>query len=129
MNKVISFTPQENINAKAHRKEGNLDRQWSLIDLRDGSTLVTVRTYWPAQTCFACVWTSSRIGYGSGSSKAGGGGYCKQSAAIEDALRSAGFRFEEPFGGHGLGAVDDALEAIARHAGLRKRFAIIKAHS
>lgn len=69
------------------------------------------------------------IDYASGSGKAGGGGYHKESAAMQEALNVAGFTFAEPFDGCGDGAMTDALNAIAHRMGLRSRFVIVRAHA
>ena len=131
-NKVNKFTPNGgNVSLGSFRKEGKLHAQWSLVDLSDGREIAIIRTYWPASKCYACAWVHGREGgndYSNGRGSAGGGGYCKQSAAIAEALNHCGFGFDRYFGGAGLTAVDDALRAIAHHFGLRSRFAIIKAH-
>lgn len=127
--RVISHAPRQGDKIASHRKEGALDCQWSLIDLNTGKEIVTLRTYYPSSVCYACVWThSDALGYSRGSDKAGGGGYCKRSAAAYGALLDAGFVFEEPFSGRGEPSIEDALGAIAKMLGLRKRFAVIKAH-
>lgn len=131
-NNVEKFTPNGgNVTLGTFRKENKLHAQWSLVDLSDGREIVIVRTYWPASKCYACAWVHGRKGdnsYSNGRGSAGGGGYCKQSAAIAEALAQCGFEFDHHFGGAGLNAVEDALRSIAHHFGLRSRFAIIKAH-
>ncbi|MDK3074095.1 hypothetical protein QO034_13315 [Sedimentitalea sp. JM2-8] len=126
---VTSFTPQSTDGIHKYRKDGKLDCQWSLVDLNTGREIVIVRTYWPGSTCYACVWTHDPLGYGGGGGRAGGGGYCKQSAAVADALGAAGFKFDSAIAGVGMTAIDDALKAIAHHVGLRSRFVIIKANA
>lgn len=49
----------------------------------------------------------------SGRGTAGGGGYHKESAALDDAIRSAGIVMDSHFGGCGEGAMRHALTAIA----------------
>lgn len=56
----------------------------------------------------------------SGRGSAGGYGYHKESAAIEDAFTSAGFSFEGHFGGCGDGPAEHAVEAVARFLGWTK---------
>lgn len=53
-----------------------------------------------------------RLGYG----YAGGGGYCRRSAAGADALRAAGVELSEGVAGRGMGALRDALLATAAAA-------------
>ena len=53
----------------------------------------------------------------SGTGKASGCGYCKRSAAFEDALSNAGIAIDKNIGGAGMSAVRDALRAIGELAG------------
>jgi len=59
-------------------------------------------------------WEACPSGHGS----AGGGGYHKESAALDEAIRSAGFTLEGHFGGHGDGAMNAAIMAIADYMGI-----------
>ena len=45
----------------------------------------------------------------SGTGKAGGGGYCKRSAAFSEALRSAGIEIDEAIDGRGMGLLEMLL--------------------
>lgn len=56
----------------------------------------------------------------SGRGSAGGYGYHKESAAIEDAFGSAGFSFEGHFGGCGDGPAEHAVAAAAAFLGWTK---------
>ena len=67
---------------------------------------------------YAAIWVRTRDGRMlSGSGSAGGCGYCKRSAAIGQAVTSAGVRLAIDIEGRGMGAVDDASHAIANAAG------------
>jgi hypothetical protein len=55
--------------------------------------------------------------WASGRGSAGGYGYHKESAAIEDALTDAGFSMEGHFGGCGDTSAELAIEAVARYLG------------
>ena len=67
---------------------------------------------------YAAIWIRTRDGRMlSGRGSAGGCGYCKRSAAIGQAVTSAGVRLAVDIEGRGMGAVDDALHAIANAAG------------
>ena len=57
-------------------------------------------------------WTSC-----SGKARAGGGGYCKQSAAFEDAMRNAGIKCDAGISGRGMSVVEDALKALGKQQG------------
>jgi len=96
-----------------------LHREYALIDLETGESRVILRVYWPATVAYACVWTFFGEGfYARGAGRAGGGGYCKASAAAGKALRDAGFNLEYPIDWRGLESIRGALEAIGRHMGL-----------
>lgn len=82
--------------------------------------LITVRCSNTQAVTRASVWITSGERYGAGHGKAGGYGYHRRSQAIENALRSAGVTFAQPFGGCGDSAVEDALRALARFLGYRR---------
>lgn len=93
-----------------------------------------------ASTVYASVWVSDKRGdrWFSGHGSAGGYGYHKESAAIQEALNSAGIELRgdvygrddakknQPahIGGVGESAIRAALDAVARKCGYRK-FTII----
>jgi len=67
---------------------------------------------------YAAIWIRTRDGRMlSGRGSAGSCGYCKRSTAIGQAVTSAGVRLALDIEGRGMGAVDDALHAIANAAG------------
>lgn len=72
-----------------------------------------------ASVVYCSIWVRSRDGkrYLSGRGSAGGYGYHKQSAALDDAIRSAGIRLAGSIGGCGEQAMEHALLAIAKAAG------------
>lgn len=53
----------------------------------------------------------------SGRGKAGGGGYCKQSAAFADAMRNAGIKCDHDISGRGMSTVEDAMIALGKQQG------------
>jgi hypothetical protein len=122
-NTVLSYTPQDNTLKNYRKEKHGLHRSMILYSLDTGEPLplLTVRTYWPAQSCFACVWVHSNR-YSVGRGKAGGWGYCKESAAIDSALRSAGIELETSVCGVGLNACEEALKAFARFSGCKSYF-------
>lgn len=130
-NTVLAYTPRPHTRLGSYRKEGyGLHKQYTLIDLNPERRHITpngvpqypsvgiVRVYWPAQTAYACVWLSFADSYTIGKGKAGGCGYCKESAAIDEALRSAGVQLEHSIHGVGESAIWGALVAIAEHGKL-----------
>ena len=117
-NKVVSFKPRESDKIRSHRKENaGLHREYALIDLDDGAAVVTLRIYWPGSVAYACVWVN-RGGLGlhaRGAGRAGGGGYCKASAAAGAALADAGVKLADDIDGRGLEAIRGALMALAQY--------------
>lgn len=90
--------------------------------------VVTLRLYWPASTCYAATWivfkeaVKAPVEGGSiystqGTGSAGGGGYCKASAAADEAIRNAGFTLSSSIRGVGTRAIEEAVIAVARSAG------------
>lgn len=91
-----------------------------------------------ASTVYASIWVKSKSGdWTSGTGKAGGYGYHKESAAFQEAIDSAGIElFGDVYGrektnkhadisGVGTSAMHDAFLAIARAAGYRGKLSII----
>ena len=69
-----------------------------------------------ASVVYCSIWVHGRINDykdWSGRGTAGGGGYHKESAALDAAIRSAGIVMDSHFGGCGEGAMRHALTAIA----------------
>ena len=130
-NAVVSFTPRESDKIRSNRKENaGLFREYALIDLSDGAAVVTLRIYWPGSVAYACAWVN-RGGLGlhaRGAGRAGGGGYCKASAAAGAALADAGVKLRDDIDGRGLEAIRGALAALAVHLGIA-RFAVHVAHA
>jgi hypothetical protein len=116
MQSVISFTPRESDKAGKCRK-AQLYREIVALDSESGRALVTVRIYWPESFAYAVAWISGGGVYAHGGGRAGGGGYCKASAAAAYALADAGIKLEHDIGGRGLSAVREAVEVVARHLG------------
>jgi len=66
---------------------------------------------------YASIWIYSNNCYLSGTGKAGGGGYCRTSAAIAEAIASAGIKLDKDISGRGIDMAKDALLAIAKACG------------
>jgi hypothetical protein len=86
--------------------------------------MVTARAYMgrsaQASVVYVSVWIHGADGhFSSGSGNAGGGGYHKASAALAEALESAGVELSQHIGGMGDGAMREALTATARALGAR----------
>lgn len=121
-NQVIRFTARESDKIRSHRKEnGGFIREYAVFDLDDlrGPT-ITARVYWPGQVAYACVWINSESAYARGAGKAGGYGYCKESAAMAYALADAGVTLRDDIDGRGTQAIRYALLALAAHTGVTR---------
>lgn len=126
-NTVTSFNPQSNTLGSYRKLQHGLVRQYTLINFEKAHILqsgipqyeqpLIIRVYWPAETAYACLWASTKDAYAVGRGKAGGYGYCKESAAIENAFLSAGIKLEHPIGGVGESAIMGAIKAFADFAG------------
>jgi hypothetical protein len=130
-NRIVSFTPRESDKIHANRKEKTgLYREYALLDLDDdGRAAVTLRIYWPGSVAHACVWINAGSGlYARGAGRAGGGGYCKASAAAGAALVDAGVTLDQDIDGRGLEAIRGALEAFARWVDI-PRYVVHVAHA
>ena len=128
-NRISSFTPRESDKIRTHRKEnGGFLREYALIDLDTGRAAVTLRIYWPGTVAYACAWIHHGGIHARGAGKAGGGGYCKESAAAHYALADAGVRLENAIDGRGTQAITSALAALADHMGIA-RYTIHTAHA
>ena len=83
--------------------------------------IITVRCYMgrsaSASVVYASIWITAPDYHGSGTGKAGGYGYHKVSAAISEAILSAGIELSKDISGVGNGAIHEALGAIASALG------------
>lgn len=111
---------------------------------RELCALVEARFYMgrssSASTVYCSLWVSGEQ-YCSGTGKAGGYGYHKESAALAAAIESAGIKltganyahyegrvdYKKParISGCGTGSMETALKAIARAAGVRGQLLIV----
>lgn len=103
--------------------------------------VVTVKCYMgrsaSASVVYAVLWVRCKDGeWTSGSGSAGGWGYHKESAALADAVKSAGIELKDldrtdrpdrwfDLGGTGTSYYPQVLESIARAAGYRGRTLLV----
>ena len=73
-----------------------------------------------ASTVYASIWINASGIYTSGKGKAGGYGYHKESAAVAEAIKSAGITLDTDISGVGDGAIKESLEAIANALGFER---------
>jgi hypothetical protein len=139
-NTVTNYAPESRSLGSYRKEQHGLYKQYTILDLGAEAypcaytgmpthpAVATVRVYWPASTAYACVWLNFSDSYSVGKGKAGGYGYDKESAAIEEALRSAGITLEHSIHGVGEQAIKGALVALARFAGLNN-YTVTIAHA
>ena len=112
-------------NAVNYGGKKELISSWDVIvNTDDGlKNIMTVRCYMGrsanASTVYASIWIYGEKHHTSGTGKAGGYGYHKASAAISDAIRSAGIELDENIAGRGDSATEESLEAIASALGYK----------
>ena len=93
---------------------------------------VTARLYMGrsknASVVYACLWIRSQDYYCSGKGQAGGGGYDKRSAAVAEAINSAGVTlFDDNDNDNRVyeGNIEESLEAIVRALGYKGKLLLI----
>lgn len=129
-----------NQNAKNYFGEKEMTGAVSVVALYKGDMReVIAARFWmgrsrSAMTVYCSVWLrglpDQETGYNTlnagGTGTAGGGGYHKPSAALSEALESAGVTLDESIAGRGDRACLDALEATARALGFRGKLYTIQ---
>ena len=118
---VTSFTPRESDRSGRYRKENAFNSEWVIYDLDTGREILCARFYGKGTVSYCCVWNFSDetfAGYARGAGKAGGYGYHKDSAALDAALKDAGFALSHSIAAVGESAMRSAFEAIAAHRGV-----------
>ena len=70
-----------------------------------------------ASTIYCTIWLHGGYYYNSGHGKATGAGYCKESAAFQAALDSAGIQTSKSTYGRGMESVFDCLQDIGSFLG------------
>lgn len=130
--KIISIAPKDN-GKQFDKKETITSRE--LIGFADGKffNLATARWYMDkssnASTIYCSIWINSNALHNhthwtscAGHGSAGGGGYCKKSAAFADALQSAGVETDTAIDGLGMSVVDEFLTELATQAGFHSNY-------
>lgn len=115
--------------AQLNYRDKPLSRQVTVVEANTGKPVVTCRTYYPAGVAYCLLWVNSGTFNTQGGGSASGYGYCKESAAIDEAIWDAGIRLSESVSGRGIRAADDALLAIAKRVSNRRKFHVVTAHA
>ena len=127
----------ENLNA-SHRKERNPSEHIIVTAKKadqygNHKEVITIDVFHPLryrtgiERVTACMWVhnSATDTHLSGSGWAGGCGYHKTSAAIDDAFQSAGIELQASFSGCGDSPTMEAVRAVMKALGYRKNQYII----
>lgn len=113
--RITKFEPKRVDFPKAHQRFWDNHRQTVIVATNrdDGQVYVSALVgYNRNGTAYARVTVYGALEWCHGFGKAGGYGYCKQSAALYNAFRSIGIEID---GLEGTGAMRDAVEAVAMH--------------
>lgn len=132
MKKQTAKLPAENIEtARNYSSEKETHNVMHVVAAtRDGMRQIITCRFYSARSRGASVhhcsvwFTGKASRYGSGTGKAGGYGYHKDSAALAAALLAAGVTLGYSISGVGNSAMRDALRALAAALGYRKTFIV-----
>ncbi len=112
---TVNFTESRKAFNPNYRKD-NLDRQLSGVAVVDGKIkeAVTVRIYHTDSRSYCAAWVYRNGGSMNGTAYAGGYGYHRASAAMEQALYNAGVDLSDSISGCGDSMMTEAVKAITR---------------
>lgn len=125
-----TFTGKRSDNARGSESSHSLISEWQIIDKKTERTVITCRTYTKGRgnTVYASLWVHRitdknkpadwEYGETSGRGQAGGYGYHKASAAVAEAIRSAGIELWGSAYGHPVNGDSPAVTRalLKKHA-------------
>lgn len=120
-------TPNAN-NGRNYGGQKETDSTYTAVGLNAAGEITeaaTLRIYTgrsrQATVVYASLWVHGGPtgAYVSGTAKAGGGGYCKRSAAASGAFLSAGIELSECVSGRGESAIEEAMKALGTACGYK----------
>lgn len=115
---------------RQNRKENGFYKQLHIIDLEAISERICVRWYMPGKSrIYCCIWIHHPSKCVSGGGFAGGYGYCKASAAFDNACSDAGIKLSESVSGRGMESVELALQAMGEELLGHSNFYIARANA
>jgi len=117
------FTPE-----KRDRVNRGFSKEYAVIDLLYGQSVVLLRVYWTGTTCHCIAWFYGKDSYGKGYGKATGGGYCKESTAIAYAIDDAGIELSERIDGRGASMVRQAAFSIGKKLTNKRKLILHVSH-
>jgi hypothetical protein len=122
---IAKFNPEFSAKFNAnHRKEGkSYFNEYCGIAINNTYKnlypAVTIRTYQVSDygKVYSCIWINGNNIFSSGSGSASGYGYDLKSAAVDQAIRNAGFTLSENIAGRGSILIRAAILAIGEAIG------------
>lgn len=132
MGEKIKFTGQHN-NGRNYADDKETVLSLTAVAIASDGKIkqpVKIRCYKGRSSSANCVYCSVWVGYynfhTSGHGSAGGYGYCKKSAAMSDALESAGILLNYSINGRGESAMERAMIDICRELGFTGEIIIVR---
>lgn len=121
----VTITKNEHTGKTAsNRKENNFTRGYTVVAYggkeQPIKELIDARIYQTNSRSYACIWVHSHPVHLCGGGYAGGYGYHKPSAALQEAMHDAGLTLDTSISGVGDGAMKEALLAVAAALGFKK---------
>jgi len=121
MQATIKNLKDASIGAKRDRLSNSFYKELAVIH-PDLDAVARFRFYGNGSTIHCIAWLGCKDNWGSGYAKAGGYGYCKESAAMEDAIRQAGVTMSETWGGAGESKMREAAKAVGAALSGKRKF-------
>ena len=127
---VNNLKSSENIGYKRDKIQHGFYKEISIIE-GDKGAACRFRFYSTGQTIHCIAWMSGNKPWlhGSGYGKAGGYGYCKESAAMESAIINSGVTMGEHWGGMGDTKQREAAFDIAKKLTGKRKLILHTAHA
>ena len=124
---ISKLSSSDKIGSKRDRISDHFYKELSIIQSVN-NTPCRFRFYCSGSVIHCIAWISGREVYGSGYGKAGGYGYCKESAAMHDAICNAGITMSEHWAGMGDSRMRSAALGIAKAVTGKRKFHLHIAH-
>tara|TARA_R100001377_G_scaffold1492_1_gene1188 strand:+ start:261 stop:656 length:396 start_codon:yes stop_codon:yes gene_type:complete len=124
---LVSIT-ESNVGKKRDKVEHGFYKEIAIIQ-GERSTPCRFRFYNTGQTIHCIAWLSGDEHYTSGYGKAGGYGYCKESAAMQSAIINSGIKMDRHWGGSGESSMREAAFDIAKKLTGKRKFILHTAHA
>lgn len=127
LDKLVPIT-ESKVGQKRDKIEHGFYKEIAIIQ-GDNATPCRFRFYNTGQTIHCIAWLSGNEHYTSGYGKAGGYGYCKESAAMESAIIDSGIKMDRHWGGSGDTSMREAALSIAQKLTGKRKFILHTAHA